>query len=146
MRILVFSDTHGRRDVIRRAFSEQGAAELVLHLGDGIRDLEEIPKGKAARVIFVPGNCDFAAGYEQTKVVEFFNRRIFMAHGHTFGVKRGLTALAAETRARGADIGLFGHTHIPFNGRVCGVSLLNPGAGGYAVIEIDEGNLRARLF
>ena len=67
-----------------------------------------------------------------------------MMHGHRYGVKSSLSAAAAHAAKEGADVLLFGHTHvfiekrIPEGTDVCGITLkkplylFNPGSvGGY---------------
>ena len=42
MRILVMSDTHGDAAALRRALLAQPKAEVVIHLGDGQEDLDQV--------------------------------------------------------------------------------------------------------
>lgn len=71
--------------------------------------------------------------------------RIFVTHGHLYGVKRDLTALAGAAKDAGARLALFGHTHIQHLEERGGITLLNPGTAGrfghsgYAVVEIKDG-------
>ena len=62
-----------------------------------------------------------------------------MTHGHTLGVKGGRDELCREAARNGADIVLFGHTHVPSleyieKGSIRGVDkplvLFNPGSLG----------------
>ena len=140
MKILVISDSHGDVVSIQKIISLHRDAELLIFLGDGLRDLavatESIPSTMAT--VSVCGNCDFfslgslAARDEETLTVG--GRRIFITHGHKYGVKGGLGTLAAAAFARGADIVLFGHTHEPhesfveIDGR--SIRLFNPGSVG----------------
>ena len=77
--------------------------------------------------------------------------RIFMTHGHIYGVKRDLTALTGAAKDAGAQLALFGHTHIQHMEERDGLTLLNPGAAGrfgrsgYAVVEIKDGAFSCRL-
>ena len=41
------------------------------------------------------------------------NYRVFMTHGHYYYVGSGIEGLKREALARGADVAMFGHTHIP---------------------------------
>ena len=77
--------------------------------------------------------------------------RIFVTHGHLYGVKRDLTALAGAAKDAGARLALFGHTHIQHLEERGGITLLNPGTAGrfghsgYAVVEIKDGAFSCRL-
>ena len=70
---------------------------------------------------------------------------------HLFGVKRELTALADAARERGAQLALFGHTHVQCLETIGGVTLLNPGAAGRfgrsgcGVVTISGGTFECRL-
>ena len=69
-----------------------------------------------------------------------------MTHGHLYRVKYDTAGLANAGLYRGADIVLFGHTHVPFWDSINGMTLLNPGSigygGTYALLEVDDGKLR----
>ena len=77
--------------------------------------------------------------------------RVFLTHGHLFGVKSGLDTLAAAAKDMGAQLALFGHTHQALLEERNGVTLLNPGAAGrfgrssYAVVELANGKFSCQL-
>ena len=127
MRILVFSDSHGRIHNCLRAIESAGPIDHILHLGDTSRDTEDLgilcPN---TPITYVCGNCDFCAGESTEKVIELGGKKLFLCHGHSRGVKEGLGDLAHA--AKGADLALFGHTHEVFDGEVDGVHLFNPGS------------------
>ena len=83
--------------------------------------------------------------------LEFDDVRVFMTHGHIYGVKRDLTALAGAAKDAGAQLALFGHTHIQHMEERNDITLLNPGTAGrfgrsgYAVVEITDGTFTCRL-
>ena len=111
MDILVVSDTHGRRDRLS-AVAARSPAGVLLFLGDGLRDLDVISDAVTVRA--VRGNCDFCGrDVPEERVEDFGQYRIFMTHGHRYGVKGSrAAAIAAAARAE-ADVLLYGHTHIP---------------------------------
>lgn len=151
MEILIFSDSHGKTEAMKHAFSVQiRRPDLMIHLGDGIGDLLDLPDLGVPTAV-VHGNCDWfdANGVTEEFLFEELGHRILMTHGHRFGVKGGFGGLLAHAVALDADIVLFGHTHqavslcIPA-GEVVGGKLLdrplylfNPGSIGRA--EGDEG-------
>ena len=152
MKILVFSDSHGNTSHMEAAIREQGHADLLLFLGDGLRDAEtvfarypEIPHAQ------VPGNCDFFASQippEMTIETED-GLRIFLCHGHTAAVRSGLGTAVLKASAAGASLLLFGHTHEPEiryfpaeAGRDRPVTAMNPGSvrsGCYGIVQTVKG-------
>jgi len=82
-------------------------------------------------------------------------RRVLMCHGHLYHVGMGLSTIAQKARDMGANIVLFGHTHVPVNIEEKGILFLNPGSltsprGGssrsYALLEIEKGKAAASLL
>ena len=109
---LVVSDSHGRADLLLRAF-ERARPDVVLFLGDGQRDLNVIPDEVTLRA--VRGNCDWSNALEAplVRVEQIGGYRIYMTHGHVQGVKHSLDSAIANAAAAEADVLLYGHTHIP---------------------------------
>ncbi len=112
MDILIVSDTHGRHDRLAELLRRTDAGVL-LFLGDGLRDLEAVSDTVTVRA--VRGNCDFIGrNVPDTRVEDFGTCRVFMTHGHRFGVKSDLTAVIYAALDADADVLLYGHTHVPF--------------------------------
>lgn len=113
-KLLILSDSHGSTQAVRRILAAEKDADAVIFLGDGLHDLElaltEAPK---TRVYSVAGNCDFGALEPLDGLAAFDSVVIFYTHGHMYGVKYDLDTLAEAAAARGAEVALFGHTHIP---------------------------------
>ena len=123
-----------------------------MHLGDHLTDAEELSFAcQDPDFYYVPGNCDYAPTVPQSLTLEFDDVRVFMTHGHIYGVKRDLTALAGAAKDAGAQLALFGHTHIQHMEERNDITLLNPGTAGrfgrsgYAVVEITDGTFTCRL-
>ena len=126
--------------------------ELVLHLGDGIRDLSQLHVwAPNLPVEFVRGNCDGWGGQEE-KILELLGHRIWMLHGHTRGVKRSLTRLRTMARKLDVEVVLYGHTHVPLYMQEDGLHILNPGSIGqygkteYGVIELEKDMISCQLI
>lgn len=148
-RVLVVSDTHGRHDNLEKIVQRLKPIDLLLHLGDvqgGEYFVSQI--GGCASYI-VKGNCDwYETGLMSEYVLPLENHKIFMTHGHRYGVNYGVDTLKMAARERGADIALFGHTHEPYLEQTDDVTVLNPGSlslprqtngkCSYAMIEIDR--------
>ena len=161
MKIMVASDIHGSAYYCQKmteAYKNSGAQKLLL-LGDilyhGPRN--DLPKEYAPKkviemlnnisdeILCVRGNCDS----EVDQMVLKFNimaeyaiiydgeTMIFATHGHKFN-KDNLPSL------KKGDILLHGHTHIPVNESIDGITVMNPGSvsipkensgHGYMIIE-----------
>lgn len=148
MKILVVSDTHRDFRALLRAVEQNPDADLLIHLGDGeseFEDLSHIYPNKP--MVYVGGNCDFGF-HDTTHVVRTkCGVKIFCCHGHTLSVKMTLNLLAAEAQSEQCAIALYGHTHVPFCDIVNGVYVMNPGSASlprgsskasYGVVELDE--------
>lgn len=117
MQLLVLSDSHGRADRVREAVSRCRGVDMILFLGDGLRDLSILDPASALRLCTVRGNCD---GYSflsddtpEERFLALDEYHILMMHGHTHGVKGGMSRAVSCAAARGADLLLYGHTHEP---------------------------------
>ena len=119
MELLIFSDSHGRGSRMLEAFSRQTKRpDAIIFLGDGLRDVSYCEFGDIP-VLAVCGNCDtftfFGKGNADDEIVMTLGgKRIMMTHGDRYAVKNGLARIVAAADEKGADIVLFGHTHIPF--------------------------------
>ena len=119
MNILVLSDSHSKRGMIEEAINRQiKKHDAIIFLGDGLRDIISADAGDIP-IYSVAGNCDAGSVFcdsntpiEQNLIIG--EKRIFFTHGHKYGVKSTLSPLFCEGVTRGADIILFGHTHMPF--------------------------------
>ncbi|MDE6838114.1 MAG: YfcE family phosphodiesterase [Acutalibacter sp.] len=142
MRILVMSDTHGDAAALRRALLAQPKAEVVIHLGDGQEDLDQVRFSFSDRTFLrVRGNCDWGSSLPTVGEYEAEGARIFYTHGHAYGVKSGDETIISAARERKADILLFGHTHQSREDYEDGLYIMNPGRlsgwePSYGVIDI----------
>ena len=135
MKILVFSDSHGRYKELQEAISRHAATtDAVFFLGDGLRDISRI-RSEFPLIAFycVLGNCDFGAQgednvYERTVSLDGF--RFMLMHGHRFHVKSGRETAVAYAKSRGANVLLYGHTHQPDDSMDGDLYVFNPGSVG----------------
>ena len=160
MKLLVISDTHGGRAALSRVLRRHADADVVLFLGDGLGEIEAAAAdGGLPPVLAVRGNCDsptspYGCVREEEVTVSLGGHRLLLVHGHTVGVKASLGGLAAVARRHGADIALYGHTHVASetylseeNGGplwlFCPGSLGHPadGAPSYGLLMLDEGGV-----
>ena len=117
---------------------------------DGLRDLEQaLTFYPSLRAYAVAGNCDFGALEPLDGLAAFDGVVVFYTHGHMYGVKYDLDTLADAAAARGANVALFGHTHIPVAEERGGVFLFNPGSCGrcytgpntYGILTLADGKV-----
>ena len=127
MRIVIVRGSHGDVRVFNDMLAVPGAAEaeLWLHAGDFAPDADDLELLSGRRVVRVLGNCDlFVDGvYDETAM------------------------LAEAARTAGADIAVYGHTHIALveHGDV---TVLNPGSiarprdeqrGSFMLVDLNAG-------
>ncbi len=154
MRILVFSDSHGRGSRIEAAIFEHPEVEHIFFLGDKISDIEDIETLFPDRKIYsVMGNCDFSLFGKGTKTVNLAGRKILYTHGHEFSVKSGTDRLISYAKDNDIDLVLYGHTHIPESTYLDGLYIINPGSIGkgagydsYAIIDLEESGILANII
>lgn len=150
MKILVLSDSHGQMRLMEQAVRTEQPDEI-FHLGDHIRDAEQLertfPSIPIARVV---GNCDYFSDGLKTIQCQRQGVSIFATHGHRYHVKFGYQRLEYAAREVGAQVVLFGHTHVPYCEQYNGLWLLNPGAcggqnGSYGLVIIEDKNITCKL-
>lgn len=112
-KILVVSDTHGICDHLLTVMDRERPFQLVLHAGDVERDEDFIRGYAKCPMYIVRGNCDYSYELPYEAVAPFAGHKIFITHGHRYQVYYGLQALKSAAAERGADIVVFGHTHVP---------------------------------
>ena len=134
MKILVFSDCHGKYERMADVFSRD-KYDTVLFLGDGVSDFERLQKNNIGSTLMlaVKGNCDFFDGTPEERIFELDGIRILMLHGHTKNVKHGTGVLEYYAREKQVDLVLYGHTHSRDVRRIDGEKpfyIFNPGSIG----------------
>lgn len=150
MRMIVVSDTHGDLRGFKAIIDQQPKADLFIHLGDCEWDLDQIKTTfPDKQFLSVAGNCDFGSDTPTENETVACGRRIFYTHGHPYHVKFGYASAIGEARRRGADILLFGHTHLAYTAYEDGLYIMNPGSVGhprdshptYGVLDITDAGI-----
>jgi len=133
-RLGIISDTHGHEEAWTDALRQWGTIDGVLHAGDVLSDvstgLEEMIRTAPFPVVISRGNCDYPehesligrpimAPYA---TVWWNSLLILVAHGAPF---QPLRALALQC---GADLVVYGHTHVSSIVREQKTIFLNPGS------------------
>lgn len=148
IKVLVISDTHRNISNAIDIINDK-KPDYVLHLGDLADDADDIRHiFERTEVIGVCGNCDWATftNAPAERFLDIGGVKILMCHGHTYSVKSGIGSYTATARERGADIALFGHTHVPMLDNMGDIIMMNPGTvSTYGWIEIKDGKADARM-
>jgi len=128
VRIGVFSDTHNDLTLAKEVLSRLETLDLLLHAGDHYRDGRILGKQFEVDTKVVAGNCDFFSGGPEEEVIKLGKYILLLTHGHKYGVKNTLQKLYYRSQEVGANIVVFGHTHVPFYTIENNVHFLNPGS------------------
>ncbi|NLV75498.1 MAG: metallophosphoesterase [Tissierellia bacterium] len=149
MRIFVVSDTHGNTIDFINKVNSMKKPELFIHLGDYVEDGEKIEKKTGVETVIVKGNGDyFHPKYNEDEILNIKGKTLLLTHGHNHGVRYGIDRLLYKAYEVGADLVLFGHTHLPFFHEEDGIILVNPGSASmprgfnrkktFGIIDIDN--------
>lgn len=157
VRIGVVSDSHGSFRNVGRVRTECGRLDWFLHAGDHLRDATRIAVNLGvdpSRVRVVAGNCDYPTTKPEEILVEIEGVKIYMTHGHDYGVKSTLQRMHHRAQEVGARVAVFGHSHVPVLSDVGGVMLFNPGSmseprrptdpPSCGLLVIEDGEIRAQ--
>ncbi|MCR5054300.1 MAG: metallophosphoesterase [Lachnospiraceae bacterium] len=131
-KIVVVSDSHGHNEYINEVIERERPFNTLVHCGDAERDLDYLEYEYRAGIDFgfvqVRGNCDYYSDLDASRdfKVGFYN--IHVEHGHESNVKYDLGILLRKAKKLGADVVLFGHSHVPEIVEKDGVLLMNPGS------------------
>lgn len=145
-KIVIISDTHGNAKGIEKLMPIIQENDYVIHLGDGAGDMRAVWDAYPDKVFICAGNCDFFSPWQTEGELEVEGVKIFYCHGHQYDVKRTRLSLARETKSRGCQIALYGHTHVAKISEREGVTLINPGSlrrsvnegGSYCYLVINK--------
>ena len=152
MKILVFSDSHGYYNRILPVIAQHDDVDMVIHCGDVLNDAISLSKLINPGIIlrYVVGNNDYAPSEPKEITIEAEGKKIFVTHGHLFGVKSGLDSLRKKIK-EGYDLVIYGHTHIANTEYYLGGTILNPGAmcytgrSSYAVVTIENDIIKTKI-
>ena len=131
MRILIISDTHRSHAGFDEALEMAGRIDYLIHLGDIEGGEYYIEERAGCPCYFVAGNNDFFSALPRELEIILGGKRMFLTHGHGYGVSMGTERLIEEARDRKADIVMFGHTHRPYYEDLGDLIVLNPGSLTY---------------
>ena len=140
MKLILVSDSHGNKAGIDRIFNTL-QFDYLFFMGDGLGDIGDY--SYLENVYMVCGNCDFFSKEVVEREIEISGYKIFMTHGHKYGVKMGLSKLIEKAKEIGANIVFYGHTHIQKVEKIDGIYFINPGkffkdaSGRYRGLQVE---------
>jgi putative phosphoesterase len=146
MKVLVFSDSHGRKELVDRMLSNEPDCKEVIFLGDGIKDVEWVRQFYPdLRFTVVRGNNDWSYNISSEAYKYFDGVTVYACHGDSLDVRTTLFYLNKKAASVNAKLGLYGHTHVSKTvaEATSGVTAVNPGAlcdGKYCVIDFNKGD------
>lgn len=147
-RVLVVSDSHGRTEYLKEAI-EKVEPDLMIHCGDTEGQDDYISSLFQGPIYFVRGNCDNFSKKSEKLCLTLGAHKVMITHGHRYGVGFDLQNIEYAAESEGADVVLFGHTHVPLLIQEAdGMVVMNPGSialprgevhrPSYGVILVDE--------
>lgn len=148
MKILIVSDTHRKNDNYLSVLEKEKPLDFVIHCGDAEGSEYLLEESAGCPLHIVLGNNDFFSRLPREK--EFFlgKYKVFLAHGHTYGVGVDDSDLISEAILREANLLIYGHTHRPLVEIREELVILNPGSlsyprqegklPSYIIMEIDK--------
>jgi putative phosphoesterase len=155
MRIGVVGDIHGNFSGLRQAVTQMGPIDRLFFTGDGCKDIQRLRRMQPELPIDgVEGNCDWDSDYPKEQFLTLDSVKILLTHGHRYRVKDGLLKLELAGMQSGADLIVFGHTHIPQNDSWRNLRFFNPGSlcpersykrPSFGIIEIDGAQIHCEV-
>ncbi len=131
MKILIVSDTHKSHRNLERVIEMEKPFDLLIHLGDVEGADDYIEALVDCPVHIVRGNNDFFSDLPAEKEIMIDGNHVFLTHGHYYYVSMGEERIRKEAKGRGADVVMYGHTHMPSITEENNLIMLNPGSIAY---------------
>lgn len=154
MKIAFISDTHHSKRALELIINKlkEVKVDKIIHLGDYASDIQTLEATFKNEVYAVLGNCDSLNHFPKENLLDINGKKIFFTHGDLYNVKETLNSLFYKGVSLGADIILFGHTHISMKETLNNILIMNPGSiskphplskvGSIGILEIDaEGRI-----
>ncbi len=150
MKIVVVSDSHGRRKILEKIVEWNPDADLFLHCGDLCDDPDNYPQYQFCR-----GNCDSTYKMPLENIIEVPGHRILLVHSHNVVLFDRENQLAGMAKMNHCDIVCYGHTHRHHHETKDGITLLNPGScarprdqypASYAILTLTKYSTKVRFL
>jgi hypothetical protein len=124
---IIVSDSHGNRGMFERMATVLKECDYILHLGDTSSDGNYLKTLYGDKVTIINGNCDPVKLGQDECVLDVEGAKLFLCHGHLYGVKYGTQKLLARAKELGCQAALYGHTHRAEATEQDGIYIINPG-------------------
>ncbi|MGN0382669.1 MAG: metallophosphoesterase family protein [Eubacterium sp.] len=138
MKVLIISDTHRHLQTLGMTLYREKGIDMLIHCGDIEGDEEQIREMVDCPCLMVSGNNDFFSQLNREEIFDLGKYRVWLTHGHNYGVTIGYERIASEGKAFGMQIIMCGHTHKPVVYEYQGVTIINPGSLSYPRQEGKE--------
>lgn len=156
--LIAFADSHRHPFALEEmaAIIQREKAQVFAHAGDNYVDYQRLQKRAPIPGYGVRGNCDplLLAGAPEEQVFDYEGYKYFLTHGHKYGVKYSTDNLLKKAKSIGAQVVIFGHSHMPLITVEEEILLVNPGSisyprsgssAGYARIYLEKGSIKAEI-
>lgn len=150
MKIGIVSDSHGYMSALDRMIAHPAAKDVKawFFAGDIAPDAEYLEMVTDVPIYKVDGNNDWPRPVLPAVAIEdLAGHRIFMTHGHMLGVSFSRDVLKQAAKEEGADIAIYGHTHVAdIDDKDEDILVLNPGSvakprdgaeGSFMVVDLQ---------
>lgn len=131
MKILIVSDTHRYNDNYLYVLEKVAPVDMVVHCGDIEGSEYLIAQSAGCPVQMVRGNNDFFSDLPREKEFYIGKYKVWLTHGHNYGVMITDRYIKSEARERGVDIVIYGHSHRPVVEYENDLIAVNPGSLTY---------------
>lgn len=157
MKILIVSDTHGYNGNFYKVIEKESDIDYLFHAGDLCGSEDEIRFSVKCPVVMVAGNNDYSFSLSKELDFELNGFRFFLTHGYREHVYFGTDRLVYKAAEKGANVVIFGHTHVPViqYDEDYDMWIINPGSltyprqscrqPSYIVLEIIDDELKFEL-
>jgi len=148
MQILIVSDTHRYNKYYLDLIERLKPLDMIIHCGDVEGCEYTLKEAAECPVMMIAGNNDFFSELPQELDFTIENFKVWVTHGHHYGVYYGTKRIVEAARSRGVDIVCYGHTHVPVLELREDLTVINPGSiayprqsnsrPSYVLMEIDK--------
>ncbi len=151
---IVISDTHGfGAEVIETLLPVINKCDALVHLGDGLSDLDPIRERITCNIIEVRGNCDPRSSTPKNVFIKTPAGKVMFTHGDEYNLYRGLLNLYCVARENNCRYVFYGHTHVSSEDEFLSVTMVNPGSAcrprdskpSYCHVFFEKGNLFSKI-
>lgn len=152
MKILIVSDSHGLIEELQEIKARyMHEVQLMIHCGDSELHAED---EALENFLVVQGNCDFIGIFPEDIVKDVGGVRIFVTHGHRYGVKSTLLNLSLRAQEAAANIVCFGHSHFLGAEMIDEILYINPGSirlprgraeKTFVILEVGENEMKLHV-